>query len=85
MINYDISSCFLYSFFNYCKVKVSYFVGAGIIPNQFRRKKATLSIACREMDPEHLKFPSSTPVHTNYTTARTQIEAPFVPAALELY
>jgi len=44
-------------------------------PAELRRKRATLSLARRKMSPVH---PSrSNPVHTNYVTARTQIEEPF--------
>jgi len=62
------------------------FVLAGITPNELRRKRATLSLARSAMDPENLLhdrllFTSAT---AHYTTARTQIEAPFVPALLEL-
>jgi len=67
------------------------FVLAGITPAELfiyfygaitKKKSHTVSsLSCNE---PRAPSPRSTPVHNNYTTARTQIEHPFVKAALEL-
>jgi len=50
------------------------------IPTELRQKRATLFLARRAVllhGRPREPSPRSTPLHTNYTTARSQIEVPF--------